>query len=219
MTSKPPVINASFAGALRRTYAREMGRALDANIDHALLTGKQDVFVKMLKDGGVLADKSRRPPQPGLPGGFDIVYVDHSRDGGDLHVVLDAVDKRGELIDSQPARLLLHMTHHAVESIYQRLRTTQWTTVVNELKPVASWLGQNIHVVAMEAEGWLLSPNGASPVLRGERFKTKEFDGSFHWVATTWISDEGLEDHTPHKLRVASAVRKARQAGDTFTRE
>jgi hypothetical protein len=195
-----------------------MGRALDATVERAIRTGKEDVFAKMLNDGGVLAAKSRRPPKAGLQGGFDIAYVDHARDGGELNILLDAVDKRGELINSQPARLLLHVTRHAVESIYQRIRTTDWVMVVNELKPVAGWLAENIHVVAMEAEGLLLTPNGVSPVVRGERFKNKEFDGSFHWVATTWISDEALEDHTPHKQRVASAVRNARRTRDTFTR-
>src|SRR5205807_8818106 len=140
----------SFAAALRRTYAREMRRARAARLDHALRTGKQDVFVKMLQDAGVLAGKSRRAPRAGLAGGSDIVYIDHTGDeSGQLTIVIDAVDKRGELIDTQPGRLLLGVTRHAVESLYQRLRTTDWRGVVGEIKPVACWMAQNLHVVAM----------------------------------------------------------------------
>jgi hypothetical protein len=37
------------------------------------------------------------------------------------------------------------------------------------------------------------------------------------WLATTWISFDGLEDHTPYKKKVAEAARKARRDGLTFT--
>lgn len=209
------VINSSFAAALRRGKSRESGEQSLSAFRRAIKGGRLN-YHEILEQTDLLAGMHRRGPKPGLVSGYELATIEVNSKDGSHNVFVVSVDKRGEIIWDRYSRLLLHVTQHATESMYQRLRTTDRHVVLRELKPTADWLSQNSHMVALEEEGLLLTPGGVFPVVRGPAFFAEETDGRYSWDATTWISDEGLEDHTPQKRRLAQAARKARAEGQTF---
>jgi hypothetical protein len=214
MAKNQPVINSSFASALRRGKSREWPGDLQSYLQR--LKGKKLVFHKMLQAAGLLARMQRRGPKPGLVAGFDVVWVEMNSNDGSLNCFVQAVDKRGETVSDHRSLILLHVTQHAVESMFQRLRTTDRNAVLAELKPVACWLAENRHTVAMEEAGLVLTEHGVFPVVRAPAVFDDEVDGRYCWDAPTWIADAGLDDHTPQKRRIAEAVKRARQRGEMF---
>jgi len=81
---------------------------------------------------------------------------------------------------------------------------------------LSRWLLEHIDEVVAAEKGLLLTCNGVLPVIQCEQY-VPPFSLRDEWLATTWISFDGLEDHTPQKKRVADAARKARREGLTFT--
>ena len=137
---------------------------------------------------------------------------------GELLFCLQMVDKRGKPKVGSLARLMLLVSQHAVESLYQRLKTTEWKELKSELDPVGNWFFDNADIVAMEGDGYLVTPSGVFPVVHGRPIRSDSFTAFPYWVATTWIAKDHLEDHTPHKKRVAEAVRAVTGGGVQFVR-
>lgn len=211
------IVDKSLAVGLRRSYARNTDQDLGQHVKKTIKSGKDTVsFERLLGRGDVICGKRIRRPSPGTVAGADIVYIDHFQESGELLFSYDQIDKRGELLKGRLSRVLMAVSRHGVESLYQRLKTHEWKIVITELRSVGAWFFENMHVVAMEEEGFLVTPTGVFPVVRGSYEKNEQFEGKRHWVATTWISQANLEDHTPYKLRVAEAVRAASGKGVHF---
>ena len=211
------IVDKSLAVGLRHSYARNSNEILDRHVNKMLKAGTDTLsFEQMLERNELICAKRRRGPAPGTVAGTDIVYIDHDREDGTLLFCFDMLDKHGEWLEGSSGRLLMTLSRHAVESLYQRLKTHDWKIVVNELRPVGIWFFENGHIVAIEEEGFLVTPSGVFPVVRGPRVKDDQLDGIRHWVATTWLSQAALEDHTPHKRRVAEAVRALGGTGIQF---
>ena len=213
-------IDKSLAAGLRKSYARDTAKDVSQQVDAALNSAKPHMWgiQSAAKKLNTLCAEHPRRPSSGSGAGTDIVYIDCSKARGVLLFILDKVNKNGLHTVGVPGRLLLSVSQHGVESLYQRLRTTEWDVVMNELRPVGAWLLENSHIVAMEEEGYLSTPTGVFPILRGAKKLSKQLDGRSYWLATTWISQANLEDHTPHKRRVAEAVRAVSGKGVQFVK-
>ena len=212
-------IDKSLAVGIRKSYARTTTEALKQHIKNIQNpnTGAID-FEELLRRDNVLCGTRPRRPSLGMGGGRDLVFIDHADKTGELFFAFQMANKRGEVQDGRLAQLLMSVSLHAVESLYQRLKTLDWKRLGTELHPVGKWFFENMHVIEMEEEGYLVTPTGVFPVIRGPYKKSRTFSPGPHWLATTWIAQENLEDHTPHKRRVAEAVREVSGKGVQFVR-
>ena len=131
---------------------------------------------------------------------------------GEFIIVMFPCDKR-RVRTKLPARMLLHISIHATEALFQRLRTQDAGVVQAELRPIGAWLLENLDAIGLEGEGYLLSPSGVFPIAMGKPFRSERLLADCFWDATTWIADTGLSDNSELKRRIAEAVRQARSQG------
>jgi hypothetical protein len=214
METKDPstVITPRHARGLCRQYARERSQTTQVLIEKCR-RGKGKSVLRLLRDRKQVFATRRRPPSQDFPAGIDTVELMTKSDSGALALMLDHGDKYGIPILSTSMRLLLELSKHATESLYQRLRTYRADVVIDELRPVGKWLLDNLWAIGLVDDGLFLTPTGVFPVTRGEPFKTKDVDGRYHWIAPTWIADAGLAENGQRKRRVADTVRSARAKG------
>lgn len=210
-----PVISEGHARGLRRQMAHDAAQKLARSLIAMRRTHGKFGPIDHVKSIGGYCGEHRRPPQPGLPGGYDTVELSPHPMSGEfqfIHVQLDR--RRWPLPDSKSKdRLLLHVSRHATESLFQRLRTTDDDALRSELRPVGSWLLHNLPSIGLASDGYLLSPSGVFALRSGEPFCSDDLNGKYHWIATTWIADRGLADNTDRKERIANAVQRARAEG------
>jgi hypothetical protein len=212
-------MNSSFdkglAAGLRRGTGKRANKLIDEmyeRFDH----GEKRSPLTVLQANGFVSSIHRRPPSQGKPAGQDVLIIDATGANGETAIVLGEFDKRGRPLRRQFFRMLLCLTQHAVESLFQRLRTTSSSPVFDELRSLSPWVYEHRRDVGV-GEGILLSRSGFFLVLPASPLLSIEagLNGLQHWDATTWIADGGMEDHTPGKRRVAVAVRRARERGMT----
>ena len=106
-------------------------------------------MLALMRERDSLLATRRRAPSQGLSAGFDVVELMPVEISGELALALDQCDKRGLPILSKPPRLLLELSKHATESLYQRLRTLTPDLVIGELRRVGDWLLHNFADVAL----------------------------------------------------------------------
>jgi len=168
--------------------------------------------LNVLKSNGLVASIHRRPPSQSHPAGNDVLLLDASGANGEMAIFMSEFDKHGQPLKGQQLRMLLWLTQHAVESLFQRLKTTNPSAVFEELRSISSWLYANRWNIGIY-EGILLTRSGFFLVYPASTFAEPKIDRRPHWDATTWVSDGQMEDHTPGKSRIAAAVRNARENG------
>ena len=213
-SQRTPVISVAHARGLRNQSARDASAELVPVMEDAR-RGKLPNSLRFLHKHNRFAGQRRRPPAPGKPGGLDVIEMNWHREWAVLRLMMLPLDKHGFIVAKLPDRLLLQLTKHATDSLFQRLRTIDSAVVEAELRPVGNWLLKNLIEIGMTSDGYLLTPSGVLPVKHGPTWagRDPDTDASCFWEATTWISDHGLEDHTVFKKRLADAVRKARGCG------
>ena len=213
-------INKSLAAGIRKSNARDMIQEIRDRGNALLKASKAHQFSYEvgLRRMDMLCAIRRRRPNAGARAGNDLLFVDYDSSDSMLLFKYEEVDKRGRPIKKDSDRVLMAVSQHATESLYQRLRTFEWADVIGELRPVGAWLLENLHTVVMEKEGYLVTPTGVFPVVRGYKDAVYQVDDVPNWLATTWISQANLEDHTPHKRRVAEAVRAVSGKGVQFVK-
>lgn len=212
-------IDKSLAQGLRRSHARQTSYQLTEFSVAALKMGAEVNALRFLERFGLFCGKRRRKPVPNFAAGWEVVFIDHTVETGQLRFVEHSIDRRGFLMVKRQPTLLLQLSQHATESMYQRLKTTDPRAVISEAKPIGVWLVENSHLVRSEEKGLLVSPNGVFPIVRGDLASHPILDERCYWLATTWISFDGMEVHTPMKARLAHTVKSARAEGLVFVQE
>src|SRR6266542_1768753 len=137
-----PIITTSLAQGLRRQHARDSDNRLQAFMDQNKRNSVN--FLNLFRSDGSLAAQRRRPPSQGVPAGWDIVAFMTVPDSGEFVFSLHRCDKRRLPISKVPARVLLHISMHGTEALFQRLRTLDARAVQAELRPVGGWLLENL---------------------------------------------------------------------------
>lgn len=210
-----------FSKSLARGVVRHRARATPGG-------DSNEPYLRGVKRDGFVIETKRRPPQPGLKAGFDVLHFDWAdteaielpsgkreqvRSISTFNAWLTRVDKRGEVL--QPLIPILSITAHAMERFIYRTGLIDQKAIIAEFAPavraLASLPGERRDELCDRT--LLLTANGSGPLERDRDLMS--FDAHLNQffalpVLVTWIPDSLLwEQNARRRARIAAA----REAG------